>query len=154
MNRVLIFILVFLVVLFICGVVDGKVFTDNDGAFVDHIKENNQYGLFIFTTQTCPPCQRYKSVLRNEEELLEKNHTSVCILDINKEKNRGIVELIGDRAGFDGAVPVTYMLCPTTKTKDGERVAIVSIIGKKTGYMNIKSLLNWMSARIEKTQKD
>jgi len=122
MKKIIVVLSVMLLMLVGCSNND-EVLPFKSAAQVNDMLDNNATVVVVIGQTTCGACIQYKPVL---EELVTNYDFEMAYVELDKDKNDDVQQLVNDHLLEASATPTTYVFV------DGERVAMV------VGYMDYR----------------
>lgn len=122
MKKIIVVVSVMLLMLVGCSNSD-EVLPFKSAAQVNDMLDNNATVVVVIGQTTCGACIQYKPVL---EELITNYNFEMAYVELDKDKNDDVQQLVNDHLLEASATPTTYVFV------DGERVAMV------VGYMDYR----------------
>lgn len=122
MKKIVVVLSVMLLMLVGCSNND-EVLPFKSAAQVNDMLDNNATVVVVIGQTTCGACIQYKPVL---EELVTNYDFEMAYVELDKDKNDDVQQLVNDHLLEASATPSTYVFV------DGERVAMV------VGYMDYR----------------
>lgn len=122
MKKIVVVVSVMLLMLVGCSNSD-EVLPFKSAAQVNDMLDNNATVVVVIGQTTCGACIQYKPVL---EELVTNYDFEMAYVELDKDKNDDVQQLVNDHLLEASATPTTYVFV------DGERVAMV------VGYMDYR----------------
>ncbi len=122
MKKIIVVVSVMLLMLVGCSNSD-EVLPFKSAAQVNDMLDNNATVVVVIGQTTCGACIQYKPVL---EELITNYDFEMAYVELDKDKNDDVQQLVNDHLLEASATPTTYVFV------DGERVAMV------VGYMDYR----------------
>lgn len=122
MKKIIVVVSVMLLMLVGCSNSD-EVLPFKSAAQVNDMLDNNATVVVVIGQTTCGACIQYKPVL---EELITNYDFEMAYVELDKDKNDDVQQLVNDHLLEASATPTTYVFV------DGERVAMV------IGYMDYR----------------
>ncbi len=122
MKKIIVVVSVMLLMLVGCSNND-EVLPFKSAAQVNDMLDNNATVVVVIGQTTCGACIQYKPVL---EELVTNYDFEMAYVELDKDKNDDVQQLVNDHLLEASATPTTYVFV------DGERVAMV------VGYMDYR----------------